>query len=487
MLQVRAPAESRLVIVGGGPAGLAAAYEAARLGVSTCLLERDSKLGGLARTEALGGYLFDLGGHRFFTKAPEVLRLWNEVLGLDLLRRPRLSRIYFRGRFMPYPLEPVPTIRCLGPAETLRVLGSYLAAQFRPRRVSRSFEDWVSQRFGERLYRLFFKAYTEKVWGIPCAELKSEWAAQRLKDLSMTAVILHGLKVRRGGIRTLSEEFLYPRLGVGMMWGELGRQVAGRGVSIRTSAEVCKVRWEGTRVTSLVISQGGGFEEMETPHLITSMPLCELFLKLDPPPPPDVLEAARSLSYRAFVTVCVVVAQPQVFPDNWIYVHDPEVQVARIQNFKNWSPDMVPDLSTTSLGLEYFCDEGDSTWNLEDAALIERAGEELERIGLVQRSGIRDGCVFRIPKAYPIYDSAWERHLPRVTEFLGGFHNCQTIGRNGLHRYNNQDHSMLTGMLAVRNAFLGERHDIWAVNADSSYHEAVEPDGPELPGAGLRG
>ena len=467
------PKRARVVVIGAGPAGLTAARELARQGLAPVVLEKDGIVGGLARTEQYKGFQFDMGGHRFFTKVDEVQKIWQEVLGADFLRRPRMSRIYYNRRFFHYPLKPLNALAGLGIGRSLLVMLSYLRWQLFPYREEHTFEQWVTNRFGRRLFETFFKTYTEKVWGIPCSELRAEWAAQRIKDLSLrSAVVSMFLKPRRT-IKTLIEEFDYPRMGPGMMWRAVTEEIRRQAGSVRLNREVVAIRRTGARVDSVVVAGEDGEEEVSGDQFLSSMPVTQLVLRLSPPPPEPVREAARRLSYRDFLTVCLIVDRPDPFPDNWIYVHSPEVKVGRIQNFRSWSPEMVPDPGKASLGLEYFCSEGDALWTMPDAELIRLGKEELERIGLARASEISDGCVFRVPKAYPVYDATYREHLDTVREFVDGLENLQTIGRNGLHRYNNQDHAMLTGLLAVRNLAGGERHDLWSVNTEPEYHEEV--------------
>ena len=468
-----AGAGSRHVVIGAGPAGLTAARELARQGRPVVVLEQARIVGGLARTESYKGFHFDMGGHRFFTKVDEVQKIWQEVLGPDFRRRPRLSRIYYDGRFFHYPLRPLNALAGLGLWRALLVVLSYLRWQLFPYEEERTFEQWVTNRFGRRLFLTFFKTYTEKVWGIPCSELRAEWAAQRIKDLSLRSAVV-AMFIKPGKtIKTLIEEFEYPRLGPGMMWRAAADEVRRLGGAVRLEAEVTAVRRTGRRVDSVVLTGPQGEEVVSGDQFLSSMPVTQLVLRLEPPAPDAVREAARRLTYRDFLTVCLIVDRPDPFPDNWIYVHSPEVKVGRIQNFRSWSPDMVPDPAKASLGLEYFCSEGDALWTLPDEALIRLGKEELERIGLARASEISDGCVFRVPKAYPVYDADYREHLDTVRAFVDGLENLQTIGRNGLHRYNNQDHAMLTGLLAVRNLESGVRHDLWSVNTEPEYHEEV--------------
>ncbi|HEY7321682.1 MAG TPA: NAD(P)/FAD-dependent oxidoreductase [Candidatus Binatia bacterium] len=465
--------KKEVVIIGGGPAGLTAAYELCKLGHQPIVLEKESKVGGLSRTESYKGYYFDLGGHRFFTKVKEVKKLWHETLNGDFLRRPRLSRIYYNRKFFFYPLKPLNALVGLGFWESTLIVLSYVKWHFFPYKQEDTFEEWVTNRFGKRLFLTFFKTYTEKVWGIPCSELKAEWAAQRIKDLSLKTALLSMFVTPKNTIKTLIEEFEYPRLGPGLMWRTLSEGIERFNGRVRLDSDVVKIIRDGRRIKSVMIANNGKQEAISGSSFISSMPVTEFIKKLYPEPPDEVLTAANKLKYRDFLTVCLIVNKPRLFPDNWIYIHDPEVKVGRIQNFKNWSPDMVPDQEKTSLGLEYFCSEGDELWTLSDAELVELGKREVERIGLALPSDVEDGCVIRVPKSYPIYDSGYRDGLATIRKFVDGLENFQSVGRNGLHRYNNQDHAMLTGMLAVRNLVLGERNNLWSVNTDQEYHEEI--------------
>jgi protoporphyrinogen oxidase len=471
--------DRQFVVIGAGPAGLTAAYELAKLGLCPLVLEQQNIVGGLASTAQYRGYYFDMGGHRFFTKVEEVKKIWNEVLQHDFLHRPRLSRIYYNGKFFYYPLRPLNALKGLGVWEGLLIVLSYLKSQLVPARREDTFEQWVTNRFGKRLFQTFFQTYTEKVWGISCRELKAEWAAQRIKDLSLRTALLNTFLKSRRTIKTLIEEFDYPRYGPGMMWNAVKAEVERQAGTVRMESEVVRINRTGRHIDSIVIRHHGCEEIIRGTSFISSMPVTEFVRRLEPPAG-DVVNAAERLRYRDFLTVICIVDQPHLFPDNWIYVHDPEVQVGRIQNFKNWSPDMVPDSAKTSLGLEYFCTEGDTLWTMRNEELIELAKRELEHIGLCRAVDVEDGCVVRVPKAYPVYGSDYQEALAVVREFIDSLENVRTIGRNGLHRYNNQDHSMLTGMLAVRSMVLGELHDLWSVNTDQEYHEEVDVASPRL-------
>ena len=463
----------QVIIIGGGPAGLTAGYELTKHNIRPIVLEQYDKVGGLARTESYKDYHFDMGGHRFFTKSEPVNQMWHEVLGDEFLRRPRLSRIFYQDKFFFYPLQIWNALSGLGLWQAILVVLSFVWWQIFPHKKEETFEQWVTNRFGQRLFEIFFKTYTEKVWGIPCSELKAEWAAQRIKNLSLTSALMSMVVKPGDSITTLIEEFHYPRFGPGMLWTEVKNQIEEREGEVLLNSPVTRIHRTGNCIDYVVVSKNDSDEHIVPgTDFISSMPVSEFVKKLDPVPA-DVLEAANKLNYRDFLTVCLIVNKTELFPDNWIYIHSPEVKVGRIQNFKNWSPDMVPDPSRTSLGMEYFCTEGDDLWNMQDADLIELAKREVERIGIAKGQDIMDGCVFRVHKAYPVYDADYAEYLQIVREFVDGLENFQTIGRNGLHRYNNQDHSMITGMLAVRNLMFGEKNDLWSVNADAEYHEEV--------------
>ena len=423
-----------------------------------------------------------MGGHRFFTKSASVNQMWHEVLGDEFLRRPRLSRIFYQDKFFYYPLKIWNALFGLGLWQAILIVLSFIRWQIFPYKKEETFEQWVTNRFGKRLFQIFFKTYTEKVWGIPCSELKAEWAAQRIKNLSLKTALMSMVVKPGDSITTLIEEFYYPRFGPGMMWNEVKNLIEKREGKVMLNSSVTRIHRTGNCIDYVTISQNGSGEQIiPGTDFISSMPISEFIKKLDPVPP-DVLKAANALNYRDYLAVCLIVNKSELFPDNWIYIHSPQVKVGRIQNFKNWSPDMVPDASKTSLGLEYFCTEGDDLWNLSDAELIELGKRELERIGLAKGEDIEDGSVFRVPKAYPVYDAEYSEQLRIIRDFVNDLENFQTVGRNGLHRYNNQDHSMITGGLAVRNLLFGEKNDLWSVNGDAEYHEEIRHDekkGPE--------
>lgn len=463
-----------VVVIGGGPAGLTAAYELSKHHVKSIVLEKSDKVGGISRTEIYKGYRFDIGGHRFFTKVGEVQAVWKEILEDDFIQTPRLSRIYYDGKFYDYPLSVIKTLKNLGLYRSVLILTSYLYAKLKKflhlTPEPQTFEEWVVDCFGRRLYKTFFKTYTEKVWGIPCSQIRADWAAQRIQNLSLKQAVINAIFGSQNA-KSLIRTFDYPRLGPGMMWERCQELLEAENCPVYLQTEVVKVEREGSRITRIIAKQGEDILELTGDHFINSMPVALLMHRLDPAPPDDVLEAARGLKYRDFLIVSLVIDREHLFPDNWLYIHSPKFRVGRIQNFKNWSPEMVPDPSKTCLGMEYFCSQGDDLWEMEDATLIELATEEIIRLNLGVKPGdVEDGCVIRQFKAYPVYDGEYRQHLQVLQDYVETFENLQTVGRNGMHRYNNQDHSMLTALLAAKN-ILGEQHDLWNVNVERSYHE----------------
>ncbi|MHB8452114.1 MAG: NAD(P)/FAD-dependent oxidoreductase [Mycobacteriales bacterium] len=483
-----------VVVIGAGPAGLTAAYELVRRARAVTVVEGDSVVGGISRTAERDGWRFDIGGHRFFTKVAQVEALWHEILPPEeFLRRPRMSRIFYNGQLFDYPLRPLNALRGLGFREALRCVLSYLGARLRPPRDQSTFEGWVSARFGYRLYRIFFKTYTEKVWGVPATEIEADWAAQRIKNLSLRSAVLHGLLPRRKSTKftSLIEEFQYPRTGPGQMWDTCADQVRAAGGKLVLETKVRTVHWEpGLGVTGVTAVVTGGYgpgagaparhrpdvgaeRHFPAQHVISTMALPSLVAALDPAPPARVLEAARRLRFRDFLTVALVVPASAGFPDNWIYVHAPQVRLGRIQNFGSWSPYLVKE-GRTCLGLEYFVTVGDDLWTMPDDELVEFGVKELAALGLVPTDQVERGYVVRMPKAYPMYDPGYQTHVQTIRDWLGAhLPSVQPVGRNGMHKYNNQDHSMLTAMLAVENICDGTNHDVWAVNVDDDYQEEL--------------
>jgi protoporphyrinogen oxidase len=466
----------RVVIIGAGPAGLTAAYVlATRYGIPSTILESDSVVGGISRTVERDGWRFDIGGHRFFTKVREVEALWKEILPpSEFLVRPRMSRIYYNGKFYDYPLKASNALKNLGIVEAVRCVLSYVWARINPPKDQTTLEGWIAARFGWRLYEHFFKTYNEKLWGVPTNRMPADFAAQRIKNLSLFNAVVNALLPKRNqkDITSLIEEFNYPKLGPGMMWERCRDLVIEKGCSIVMKSRVVAVKHTDGRAHT-VVAQGPNGERTEYPcdHVISSMPISQLLVGMDPAADSGVVAAARDLRYRDFLTVALVVPLEYSFPDNWIYVHAKDVQVGRIQNFGSWSPYLVKE-GRTCLGLEYFVFEGDETWNKPDAELIAQATRELGHLGLVDTSKVEMGYVVRMPKAYPFYDEHYRANVARIVEWLNAnAANVHPIGRNGMHRYNNQDHSMFTAMLTAENIATGSTHDVWTVNVEEEYHE----------------
>jgi protoporphyrinogen oxidase len=484
-----------VVIIGAGPAGLTAGWELAKRDVPATIIEGDSVVGGISRTAQREGWRFDIGGHRFFTKVPEVEALWHEILpDSDFLMRPRSSRIYYNGTLFDYPLKAGNALRGLGVLEAARCVLSYAWVRIHPPKDKSTFEGWVASRFGWRLYRIFFKTYTEKVWGVPATTIQADWAAQRIKNLSLSKAITNAVLPKRNqkDIASLIEEFQYPKYGPGMMWEVATEKITQNGVKLVLEEKVRKVHHDGGRATGVTTFVTGGYgpgaggplveradkgaeHHYPADEIVSSMSFSSLIRALDPPAPAPVLEAANALRYRDFLTVALVVPESASFPDNWIYIHSPEVKVGRIQNFASWSPYLVKD-GRTCLGMEYWAFEGDETWVTPDADLVALATKELAALGLASTDQVERGFVVRMPKAYPFYDEHYRRNVDIMRGWLAEVApNVHPVGRNGMHRYNNQDHSMFSAYLTVRNMIDGEKHDVWAVNVEEDYHEEVSP------------
>jgi protoporphyrinogen oxidase len=462
-----------IAVLGAGPAGLTAGYALALHERPATVFEADGTVGGIAKTVEFNGYRFDLGGHRFFTKLGPIERLWDELLGAELLTRPRLSRIYYEGQYFAYPLEAADVVRRLGTIEAARCALSYLWSRPRRPHDPETFEEWVTSRFGRRLYDAFFRSYTEKVWGIPGSEIRAEWAAQRIKNFSLSKAILTLLGLRTEHVTTLIEEFRYPRLGPGQMWEACSERVESAGIPVLLNERCVAIRHSGRRVESIATRTNGHESEHPVDAVLSTIPLQELIRILDPEPPAEVLDAAGRLRYRDLVVVALITTQEEPFPDNWIYLHDPETRAGRVQNFGAWSRSMVRP-GTSCLGVEYFCFEGDEIWEMSDQEAVELARDELARIRLIDPSQVVDGVKVRVPHAYPMYDSAYREAVATIRRYLEGYTNLLTFGRNGLHRYNNQDHSMWTAVLSVLNLVEGTRYDVWSVNTDEEYLEEGE-------------
>ena len=475
-----------VVIVGAGPAGLTAAITALRMSkgkVVPIVLEKNQKyVGGISKTVDYKGYKFDIGGHRFFSKSAEITKFWEEIGGEDMLDRPRLSRIYYDKKFFDYPINPVNAFVNLGPVKSFLILISYLKTKLFPYKDPRTYDEWVTNQFGKKLYLIFFKTYTEKVWGIPCEKISADFAMQRIKGLSLTSLVMDRVKAFLGikskkVIKTLIERFKYPRKGPGQFWGKVASLINFEGGQVILDRNVKKVNYDPQTKKILSITaenSAGKIFEYKADYFISTMSIADLIKAIGPEVSDKYVKASQKLGYREFLSVVLIVKKEFVFKDNWLYIHEPDVLLGRIQNFKNWSPEMVPDQTTSSLGLEYFCQEGDSFWNMADKDLITLAKEELEKIGLVEKKLVIDGTVVRMSKAYPVYDEDYKNTVLQIREFTDPISNLYLIGRNGMHKYNNQDHSMMTGIVSVRK-MLGETAlDPWNVNSDAEYHEAGE-------------
>lgn len=482
--------DHQIVIIGAGPAGLTAAYQLAKAGEASVVLEADDVVGGISRTVERDGWRFDIGGHRFFTKVREVRELWHEILPEgDFLLRPRMSRIYYRGKFYDYPLKATNALSNLGIFEAFRCVLSYVWARIHPPKDQTTFEGWTASRFGHRLYRIFFKTYTEKVWGVPADEIQADWAAQRIKNLSLFKAVLNALLPKRNqkDITSLIEEFEYPKYGPGMMWERCRELVEASGTKVLMRTSVERIRHQDGGAIAVVSTCDGVETEYPCTEVISSMPFPMLLCSMDPPVSPEVRAAADGLHFRDFLTIALVVPESASFPDNWIYIHSPDVQLGRIQNFASWSPFMVKE-GYTCLGLEYFVFEGDELWTTPDEQLVELGKRELAHLGIADPSEVGDGYVVRMPKAYPMYDDTYKANVDTLRAWLEEHApNVHPVGRNGMHRYNNQDHSMFTAMLTVENILGGKPgepvagsasetrvwHDIWAVNVEEDYHEEI--------------
>ncbi len=470
-----------VICIGAGPSGLTAAYLLSKAGRQVTVLEQDPVyVGGISKTATHKGFAFDIGGHRFFSKSQEVEDLWDEILGDQFLERPRKSRIYYNNRLFNYPLRAFDALSKLGVLEAIRCVLSYARVRLRPNAAPRNFRDWVTDKFGKRLFEIFFRTYTEKVWGMKCEDISADWAAQRIKGLSLSKAIWHALLPQRSSrprqeiIKTLVDSFRYPVRGPGMMWEAAAEKIRGHGGEVRLGQQVVAItRQEQGGWQVVARDQSGAERTYACAHVISSMPMRELATALGPKLPASVSAAAEQLRYRDFLVVALILRERDLFDDNWLYIHSPDVKVGRIQNFKSWSPAMVPEPSLNCYGLEYFCFAGDGLWSSSDADLVELASRELVQLGLASRADILEGCVVRQEKAYPIYDAGYQERVAAIRDELHAhWPGLHLVGRNGMHKYNNQDHAMMTAMLTVKNILAGRMlYDVWRVNEDAEYHE----------------
>jgi protoporphyrinogen oxidase len=491
-----------IVIIGAGPAGLTAAHELVKAGATSTVLEADDMVGGISRTVQRDKWRFDIGGHRFFTKVKRVDDFWHEILEDDeFMLRPRSSRIYYQGKFFDYPLKPFDAMRKLGVLEAFRCGLSFLWVRVRPPRDMTTLEGYVAANYGWRLYGHFFKTYSEKLWAVPPSQIGADWGAQRIKGMSLWDAVWEPTRARFAGARkgskqvtSLIDRFQYPKYGPGMMWERCRDLVEAGGTKIIMETPVTRIRHAGGRATAVLAETDGVTTEYPADHVISSMPFPQLLRAMDPPVPAEVQAAADGLAFRDFLSVALVVPADKVpWADNWIYIHAPEVKTMRVQNFGSWSPYMVAE-GHNVLGLEYTVTEGDEWWSAPDEELIEIGKRELEELDLVKAADVEAGYVVRMPKAYPVYDQAYQRNVDVLRGWLAeNAPNVHPVGRNGMHRYNNQDHSMYTAMLTVENIVDGTDHDVWSVNVEEEYHEEGDdptsaPTAPAAsPGMGPRG
>jgi protoporphyrinogen oxidase len=489
--------KTKVAIIGAGPAGLTAGYLLSKEEADVIVLEADpAYVGGISRTTTYKGFHFDIGGHRFFSKSKAVEDLWTEILPDDMLVRPRSSRIFYGGKFFSYPLKPFEALLKLGIFKSILCFLSWLRARLFPVRDPSNFEEWVTNQFGKRLFNTFFKSYTEKVWGMSCKEISADWAAQRIKGLSLGSAIKNALFPQRYNgdrtkvIKTLINSFRYPRKGPGMMWEAGAEKMKAMGGKLEMGCKVTRCSYDEASGSWMVEykDRQDDLQTIEAEHVISSAPMRELVHGLLPAVSERTKRAAQSLKYRDFLTVMLILKDRQMFDDNWIYIHDPSVKVGRVQNFRSWSPEMVPDPDKVCYGLEYFCFEHDGLWDSNNSDLIELARRELIKIGLAKEGDLIDGCVVRQKKAYPVYDDDYARHVAIIRQELDDcYPNLHLVGRNGMHKYNNQDHAMMTAMLCVENILADTNlYDLWQVNGDAEYHEAGPAATEENIGTGLR-
>lgn len=459
----------RVSIIGAGPAGLVCADKLTQTGAAVSLHEASADVGGMSRSFKLWGQTVDVGPHRFFSSDPRVNKVWLEHVGSDYVMVKRLTRIFYRGRFFQYPLQPMNALRNLGPLEALRCLLNYAAEQISPTKLDGSFETWVCSRFGRRLFEVFFKTYSEKLWGIPCTELDADFAAQRIRKFSLGAAIKSAFLPQSGGHRTLVDEFAYPTGGAGMVYKRMADAVKNRGGRIHLQSPVRRVLVSEGKVTGIELLDGSvEFAD----QVVSTMPLTKLIETL-PDVPSEVREAAKKLTFRNTIIIYLEIAGKNLFPDNWIYVHSTNLGTGRITNFRNWAPQICADSPNTIIALEYWSNDDDAIWQQSDSLLVSSAAEELLSTKLVEnKASILNGKALRVARSYPVYRRGYGNLLTPIQKFLDGVRGLHVIGRYGSFKYNNQDHSILMGILAAENIAVGRRHDLWDVNSDyETYQE----------------
>jgi len=438
------------------------------------IFEQLDYVGGISRTETRNDYRIDIGGHRFYTKSESINQIWRHMLGKDLLSVSRLSRIYYNGKFFHYPFKLTNVIFNLGLKESIHFFLSYLRVQLFPYRQEKTFEEWVTNRFGRRLFNTFFKSYTEKVWGIPCQMITADWARQRIKGLSLLSALTNALLGVQNA-KSLINQFLYPTNGSGMMWQQMRQFIEQAGGEVHLNSKITRIKCLNNRITHIILLHNQETMQLSATNVISSIPITSLVRMLDINKTSQIESAVESLSYRALLIINLIIDKENVFPDQWIYIHTPGVKVGRIQNWKNWSSAMVPDPEKSCIGMEYFCSRGDEMWVAQDALLVEKATDELMQLGFIQSTAeVKDGWVVRQAKAYPVYKGAYQQNLDQIVQFLSKIDNLQTVGRNGRYQYNNMDHSMTSGMLAANNIDSNIFNPIDLINKEEYLEEMKE-------------
>jgi protoporphyrinogen oxidase/putative flippase GtrA len=466
-----------IYVLGGGPAGLAAAYSLTKQGRSVVVIEQDSTVGGFAKSIEYQGFILDYGPHRFFTKLAPVLAFWDEVLGREQVTVNRLTRIYYGNKYFSYPLKAFEALFSLGFIESARIVLSYIQAQLFPSRSPQNFAEWVSGRFGKRLFEIFFEGYTQKLWGIPCTDISADWAAQRIKGLSLLKAVRNALLGNDGKVKSLIDQFQFPRLGSGQLYEMTADYLQSHGQSVLLNTQVVRIHHENAQATQVTLKnlQTGLEETVDCGGVISSIPLTHLVQQLTPEAPRPVVESAKSLKFRNTVLVYLIVESGKLFPDNWLYINEPSVKLGRVTNFANWSPDMLPNQHQTPLCCEYWCDF-DEDWQKSEDELLKQAERDLRKIKLLDDEKVSGGFILRLPRTYPIYAGEYKEALASIQGYVQEFDNLQVVGRYGAFKYNNQDHSLLMGIMAAENVTTPGKHDLWSVNSDSEYQEEAKPE-----------